>query len=193
MPFKGLLTTITKEKFNNKCHHYLQGNIPDGYELIPVDQLTSEYEVVPFDKVIQVLNVSSINKVPENQSDKITLVYPSNGEHFSGDLHHTNRHLDSEGSEYTNTQYNKNYMDHSMQMDKGRETKHTSTKKPIYLPSFFSDTNKLLTMFKPPPFSPDLYGENGAGKTSNGSPDLPSVFYNDFPRPGNYSIHGWHV
>jgi hypothetical protein len=62
--------------------------------------------------------------------------------------------------------------------------KDTKTAKPIYLPSFFADTNKLLTMFKPPPFSPDLNDEQ---KNHNSSPDLPSIFYHDFPRPGNLS------
>jgi hypothetical protein len=60
------------------------------------------------------------------------------------------------------------------------DPKKTSTAKPIYLPSFFTDTNKLLTMFKPPPFSPDLYSQSAA-------PDLPSLFYNDIPRPGDLS------
>jgi hypothetical protein len=131
----------------------LQGNIPDGYELIPVDQLTNEYEVVPFDKVIEVLNVSSVSKVPELETEKVQHVYPYTerppGSDLPIDVHHINRQLSSgEGEEnHGRPAYGKPHHDPGY-------IKMTSTKKPVYLPSFFTDTNRLLSMFKPPPFSP---------------------------------------
>jgi hypothetical protein len=163
----------------------LQGNIPDGYELIPVDQLTNEYEVVPFDKVIQVLNVSSVNKIPEGN------VLPT-------DVHHISKQLSSSSTDdhppFMYPPYGKlgphtDHLPNSPEVNPAYKMlppldlkKSTTTKKPIYLPSFFSDTNKLLTMYKLPPFSPDLHEDL---KSANSSPDLPSLFYNDIPRPGN--------
>ncbi len=45
----------------------LQDKIPDGYELIPVEQLTNEYEVVPWDQVQNLLDVNVV--YPQDVSD----------------------------------------------------------------------------------------------------------------------------
>ena len=38
----------------------VQNNIPDGYELVPLDKLTDEYEVVPWNQVQSLLNVTNV-------------------------------------------------------------------------------------------------------------------------------------
>ena len=138
--------------------------------------MTNEYEVVPFDKVIQVLNVSSISKLPEEVTENL---YPI-------DLHHLNKHLPD--PEYMYPPYGKfgphsEHVPHGPMVDPGYKMLPPlqKTAKPIYLPSFFSDTNKLLTMFKPPPISPDLNDRHD-------SANLPSIFYSDFPKPAAAGI-----
>ena len=37
---------------------HLQAGIPDGYELVPVDRITDEYEIVPWKQVKTLLNIS---------------------------------------------------------------------------------------------------------------------------------------
>ena len=36
----------------------VQAGIPDGYELVPVDRITDEYEIVPWKQVKTLLNIS---------------------------------------------------------------------------------------------------------------------------------------
>ena len=51
-----------RETNSNVTHRVpsdIKNQIPDGYELIPIDKLTDEYEVVPWDQVQKVLNVTS--------------------------------------------------------------------------------------------------------------------------------------
>ena len=36
----------------------MQAGIPDGYELVPVDRITDEYEIVPWKQVKTLLNIS---------------------------------------------------------------------------------------------------------------------------------------
>ena len=54
----------------------VQNSIPDGYELVPLDKLTDEYEVVPWNQVQSILNVANVrgltnpNKKPEYKSTK---------------------------------------------------------------------------------------------------------------------------
>lgn len=38
----------------------VQNSIPDGYELVPLDKLTDEYEVVPWNQVQSILNVTNV-------------------------------------------------------------------------------------------------------------------------------------
>ena len=111
--------------------------------------------MVPFDKVIEVLNVSSVSKVPEPETEKVHHVYPfterPTGNDLPIDVHHINRQLspDQGDENHGRPAYGKPHHDPGY-------IKMTSTKKPVYLPSFFTDTNRLLSMFKPPPFSPGL-------------------------------------
>ena len=37
---------------------HLQEGIPDGYELVPVDRITDEYEIVPWKQVKTLLNIT---------------------------------------------------------------------------------------------------------------------------------------
>ena len=37
---------------------HLQDGIPDGYELVPVDRITDEYEIVPWKQVKTLLNIT---------------------------------------------------------------------------------------------------------------------------------------
>ena len=49
----------------------LQSNIPDGYELVPIDRITDEYEIVPWNEVQTLLNVTVVHP------DKRETILPS--------------------------------------------------------------------------------------------------------------------
>lgn len=50
----------------------LQSNIPDGYELVPIDRITDEYEIVPWNEVQTLLNVTVVHP-----PDKRETILPS--------------------------------------------------------------------------------------------------------------------
>ena len=54
----------------------VQNSIPDGYELVPLDKLTDEYEVVPWNQVQSILNVTNVPGLT-NPSKKPKRHYPT--------------------------------------------------------------------------------------------------------------------
>ena len=127
----------------------LQSNIPDGYELVPIDRITDEYEIVPWNEVQTLLNVTVVH--PDKRESGLHL--PS--------IPHTT--YAPPVSPYKEAGYSKSTYLNSFKVENHPNQYHHH---PPEVPK---------TGYHPPPISPDLpptlfYDDLGAIK-------LPGIFF----------------
>ena len=105
----------------------LQSNIPDGYELVPIDRITDEYEIVPWNEVQTLLNV--------------TVVHPDKRETILPSIPHST--YAPPVSPYKEAGYSTSTYLNSFKVENHPNPYHAAPEVP-------------KTWYKPPPISPDL-------------------------------------